>query len=169
MLRARLADSLLETSLPMLLRYEDRNSMRFSIESRVPFLTVDLARFALALPEEHLIAADGTSKAVFRAAMRGIAPDAILDRRDKIGFATPERRWLGALRPWVERVLESDAAARVPVLRMDVVRREWTEILAGRRPFDFRVWRWLNLVRWSERLGVDYGTPAPPRLGARAS
>jgi len=161
LLRARLADSLLETSLPMLLRYEDRNSMRFSIESRVPFLTVELARFALALPEAHVIDAQGTSKAVLRAAMRGIVPDAILDRRDKIGFATPERRWLGTLRPWVERVLASEAAARVPVLRLGAVRAEWTEILAGRRPFDFRVWRWINLVRWSERLGVDYGAGAP--------
>jgi len=157
LLRARLVDSLLETSLPMLLRYEDRNSMHFSIESRVPFLTVGIAQFILALPEEHLIAPDATSKSVFRAAMRGIVPDPILDRRDKIGFATPERRWLGTLRPWVEAVLGSDAARGTPVLRPAVLRTEWQRILEGRRPFDFRVWRWINLIHWSERLRVSFG------------
>src|SRR5215208_3710468 len=71
-LREYLYRTLSETSLPTLLRYEDRNSMAFSIESRVPFLTPELANFALSLPEEHIVAPDGTSKAVFRRAMRGI-------------------------------------------------------------------------------------------------
>ena len=44
----------------MLLRYEDRNSMAYSIESRVPFLTPQLARFVLSLPEAYLIDRDGT-------------------------------------------------------------------------------------------------------------
>lgn len=157
LLRARLVDSLLETSLPMLLRYEDRNSMHFSIESRVPFLTVELARFALALPEEYLVARDATSKSVFRAAMRGIVPDPILDRRDKIGFATPERRWLGTLQPWVEAVLEGEAARATPALRWPVLRAEWERIVSGKRRFDFRVWRWINLIHWSQRLRVSFG------------
>src|SRR5205807_3214015 len=90
-LRHHLEETLVETSLPMLLRYEDRNSMAFSIESRVPFLTMPLVDFLLRLPEEHLIGRDGTTKNVFRQAMRGLVPDTILDRRDKIGFQTPEQ------------------------------------------------------------------------------
>jgi asparagine synthase (glutamine-hydrolysing) len=156
-LRQELRRSVAETSLPMLLRYEDRNSMAHSIESRVPFLTPALVDFVLRLPEEHLIGRDGTSKNVFRLAMRGLVPDAVLDRRDKIGFATPEQSWLAALRPWVERTLTGEAARAVPALDPAGVGREWRDVLDGRKPFDFRVWRWVNLVRWAERFGVSFG------------
>jgi asparagine synthase (glutamine-hydrolysing) len=130
--------------------------MAFSIESRVPFLSPKLAQFMLSLPEEHLVAADGTPKAVFRKAMRGIVPDAILDRRDKIGFATPEREWLALLRPWVERVLKSDAAEQIPAFNLKEVRREWEKVLEGGGFLDSRVWRWVNLIRWSEQMAVAY-------------
>ncbi len=114
MLRQELYWTLTETSLPQLLHYEDRNSMSYSIESRVPFLTPELARFVFSLPEDYLLPSDGTSKAVFRKAMRGIVPDAILDRRDKLGFPTPERDWLLSIGPWVERVLSSETAMNIP-------------------------------------------------------
>jgi asparagine synthase (glutamine-hydrolysing) len=156
-LHEQLRCALAETSLPMLLRYEDRNSMAHSIESRVPFLTPALAEFVLRLPEPYLIAPDGTSKHVFRRAMRGIVPDEVLDRRDKIGFATPERGWMVRLRPWVEQVLASDAARHIPALVGPAMRHEWQAVLRGRRPFDFRIWRWVNLIRWAELLQVDFG------------
>jgi asparagine synthase (glutamine-hydrolysing) len=154
-LREQLERSLGATSLPMLLRYEDRNSMASSLESRVPFLTTELVEFVLRLPEDYLLDRGGTSKSVFRRAMRGLVPDAVLDRRDKIGFATPELRWLKALRPWVERVLDSERARSARPLHWPGLRSEWEAVLAGRRPFDFRVWRWLNLIRWSERFDVS--------------
>lgn len=154
--RELLHETLTETSLPHLLRYEDRNSMAFSIESRVPFLSPKLVQFLVSLPEEYLVAADGTSKAVFRRALRGIVPDAILDRRDKIGFATPERQWLGILRPWVEEVLKSDVAEQIPALNAKAARRDWERILDGRASFDSRVWRWINLIQWSQQMAVVY-------------
>ena len=80
--------------LSHLLRYEDRNSLSHSIESRVPFLTIDMAEFLLSLPENYLLSDDGVTKYVFREAMRGIVPDQILDRKDKIGFETPDNQWL---------------------------------------------------------------------------
>ncbi len=155
-LRSMLIETFSRTNLPNLLRYEDRNSMAFSIESRVPFLTPEIVKFVFSLPEDYLISSDGTSKHVFRAAMRGIVPDAILDRRDKVGFSTPEHAWLQTLRPWVRRVLRSDAAREIPALRHDVVFHECNQVLSGHRKFDWRVWRWLNLIRWSEQLGVQY-------------
>lgn len=158
--RYRLLDELRQsvttTSLPMLLRYEDRNSMAASIESRVPFLTPDFAEFVLRLPEEHILSADGTTKCVFREAMRDIVPDAILDRRDKIGFATPEQKWLTTLRPWIEAALTSEMARDIPALNRDTVQRDWQAVLAGRARFDFRVWRWVNLIRWAEKFNVTF-------------
>ncbi|MFN2492464.1 MAG: asparagine synthase (glutamine-hydrolyzing) [Pyrinomonadaceae bacterium] len=156
MLQEQLYETISESSLPMLLRYEDRNSMAHSIESRVPFLTSDLVEFILALPEEYIIAPDGTSKSVFRHAMRGIAPDPILDRRDKIGFATPEMSWMSTLRPWVETVLASDTASEIPGLKVDVIRQQWKSMLDGQQPFDFKLWRWLNIIRWSQKFEVSF-------------
>lgn len=156
-LRDRLLSTLTETSLPMLLRYEDRNSMAWSLESRVPFLTPALAEFFLGLPEVYLISRDGSTKHVFREAMRGLVPDAILDRRDKIGFATPEKRWLAELAPWVDGVLSPDRIRRVPALDATAVRAEWQAIHAGTRPFDWRVWRWVNMIRWAETWGAEFG------------
>jgi asparagine synthase (glutamine-hydrolysing) len=155
-LRAELDLALTATSLPALLRYEDRNSMAHGIESRVPFLTRELVEFVASLPEEYLLDGDGTTKAVFRAAMRGLVPDAILDRRDKIGFATPEQRWLATLRPWVDELLAGDAAAGIPALRLGPARLHWQAVRNGQKPFDWSVWRWLNLIRWSERNAVSY-------------
>lgn len=155
-LRATLLRTLSDTSLPHLLRYEDRNSMAFSIECRVPFLTVQLAEFALSLPEHYIISLDGTSKAVFRSAMRGIVPDAILDRRDKIGFNTPERKWLSAMNTWAQAILHSEVAAGMPFLDRPAMDREWNAIIRGRQTFDNRIWRWLNVIRWSQQFDIDY-------------
>jgi len=156
-LHEALAQSLTETVLPALLRYEDRNAMAFSIESRVPFLTPRLAQFAYAQPSANLIDARATQKAVLRAAMRGLVPDAILDRRDKIGFATPDRLWARSLRPWFARVLGSDTARALPWLKsaaaLDVLDRRITRSDA----FGFDLWRTVNLVRWVERFDVSYG------------
>jgi len=142
--------------LPSLLRYEDRNSMAFSIESRVPFLTPELVDFVLSLPEQYIIAPDGTSKAVFRCAMRGIVPDSILDRKDKIGFATPERTWLSAASVWIQQQFDADVAAEIPAVRLDVVSRDWQEIRQGQRTFSSAVWRCLNLIAWTKRFQIQY-------------
>jgi len=156
-LREQLQLSLQHTSLPALLRYEDRNSMAFGIESRVPFLTTALVEFTLGLPESYIVGPDGTPKRLLRQALRGLVPDQILDRRDKIGFATPEAAWLLSLRDWMSETINSDAAGAIPALRPGAMRAEWEAMLTGRRPFDFRFWRWVNLIRWVERRGVVVG------------
>lgn len=153
-LHEQLSRSLLVTSVPMLLRYEDRNSMAHSVESRVPFLTPDLANFVLSLPESFIINSHATSKSVFREAMRQIVPDAVLDRQDKIGFATPEQRWIVEMQPWFESVLRGDRAHHIPALNLPRVHAEFDAIVAGRQPFDFRVWRWVNLIRWADCFDV---------------
>lgn len=80
-------------SIPQLLRYEDKNSMRWSIESRVPFLDYRLVELAMSLPSGYKIR-KGTTKYILRKAMKGLVPDRILERKDKIGFAAPDEDWL---------------------------------------------------------------------------
>lgn len=155
-LRHELLQSLTETSLPKLLRYEDRNSMAHSIESRVPFLTPKLVELLLNLPEAHILSPQGQTKAVFRRAMQGLVPQAILDRKDKVGFATPEQHWLHQLAPWVHQLLDSETLGRIYPIQQTAVKEEFAAILAGRKPFDFRVWRWINLIAWARAFHVQF-------------
>jgi asparagine synthase (glutamine-hydrolysing) len=92
----KLAISLCRGGLTHLLRHADRNSMRFSVESRVPFLTTDMVNLLLSMPEEYLISNHGETKSVFRRAMQGIVPETILSRKEKIGFETADTAWLGS-------------------------------------------------------------------------
>jgi len=83
------------TSLPTLLHYVDRNSMRFSLESRVPFLDHRLVEFIFDLPYEHKINQQAETKFTLRNALKNILPDAVSQRKDKKGFVTPgHTQWL---------------------------------------------------------------------------
>lgn len=84
------------TNLQSLLRYEDRNSMAFSRESRLPFLDYRLVEFIFSLPTAQKFRHNET-KWVLRESMKGLNLDEILNRKDKIGFATPESEWLSLL------------------------------------------------------------------------
>jgi asparagine synthase (glutamine-hydrolysing) len=145
-LRSHLKSTLTELGLPNLLRYEDRNSMRWSVESRVPFLYVDLVEYLYSLPEEYLLNGDGVSKHIFREAMRGIVPNEILDRMDKVGFATPEGDWLIEMDNWVSRELSK--AKNMAIFSEEALSQEWLGVTQGTSKFDWRCWRWLNLINW---------------------
>ena len=96
-LKERLLQDLLTYSLPCLLRYEDRNSMAFSIESRVPYLDQEFVDHILSLPDTAIVK-DGWSRWILRAALKGTLPEKIRLRRWKVGFTTPEMRWIKARR-----------------------------------------------------------------------
>lgn len=147
---AFLAESLTERGLPGLLRHGDRNSMRFSVESRVPFLTTRLVDFMLSQPEDYLVSPQGETKALLRAAMRGVVPDVVLDRRDKIGFATPEKAWVFGMASTVRQWLCEDVG--LPFLDQAVMCQHFDQILAGSRPYSWQVWRWINFIRWYKGL-----------------
>jgi asparagine synthase (glutamine-hydrolysing) len=86
----QLRDHLLEFSLPRLLHFEDRNSMAFSVEARVPFTDYRMVEFAFSPAVVNLKLRDGCAKWCLRKAATGLAPEDILWRRDKMGFGTPE-------------------------------------------------------------------------------
>lgn len=148
----QLADSLTLSGLPALLRHGDRNSMHYSIESRVPFLTAEMVKLLLSMPEEYLVSDDGQTKYVFREAMRGIVPDEILDRKDKIGFATPERDLLLSdpvlFREWISRDL------KLPFLNQQAMLERYNEIVQEREAFSPEVWRWANFCQWYRMAGI---------------
>ncbi len=103
----RQIDDLVKHSVPALLRYEDRNSMAWGIESRVPFLDYRLVEFLLGLPT-RLKVNKGRTKSLMRNALKGRIPDEVLQRRDKMGFVTPMHVWMrGELRRDFEHALTS--------------------------------------------------------------
>lgn len=146
-----LRHALTRRGLPSLLRHGDRNSMHFSIESRVPFLDRRLSEFLFSLPEEWLIGADGTTKRILRDAARSWIPDDVIDRRDKVGFATPENDWL-------ERLGARGIDPEHPVGFLTTGRS--STLTAGLSEAELRWaprshWRLINLRRWVELVGVD--------------
>jgi asparagine synthase (glutamine-hydrolysing) len=90
---ARQVHEICRHGLPALLRYEDKNAMRFSVESRLPFLDYRLVEMALSANDAYKIK-DGWSKNILRRAMQGKLPDSIVWRNRKIGFAAPPIHWL---------------------------------------------------------------------------
>ena len=145
---------ILDTSLPMLLHWEDRDSMAHSIEARVPFLDYRLVELALGLPDEAKLS-DGISKRVLREAMRGIIPAGIAARMDKIGFATAEETWLRRERPDDFRdALRSSIDASQGVLRPSAARL-LEDVIDGRRPFSFLPWRMISFGAWMRRFNVQ--------------
>jgi asparagine synthase (glutamine-hydrolysing) len=86
-------DDITVDTLPQLLRMEDRSSMAFSLEARVPLLDHRLVQSAVSLPDD-LKVNGGFSKYAVREAMRGILPERVRKRTTKLGFAAPDRRWL---------------------------------------------------------------------------
>ena len=136
----------LQSSLPDLLRYADRSSMALSREVRLPFLDRRVAEFALSLPPNFLYR-DGIKKAVLRDAVRDLVPPEILTRRDKIGFETPQARWLEN-RAWTARIRELlfDPRARERGLyRTDEIE---SDIRSGRWRDPNGIWRAVILELW---------------------
>jgi asparagine synthase (glutamine-hydrolysing) len=84
--------------LPRLLRYDDRNSMRHAIETRVPFLDHRVVEFAVSIPAEYKIR-HGWTKYVLRKAFGDALPREVAWREEKIGFEAPEHTWLTAHEP----------------------------------------------------------------------
>ena len=76
----------------MLLKWEDRSSMANSIEARVPFLDYRIFEYSQELTDSQKISS-GTTKKILRESQKNIVPDEILNRKDKIGFATDEKKW----------------------------------------------------------------------------
>jgi asparagine synthase (glutamine-hydrolysing) len=142
------------SNLPMLLRFEDRNSMAHSVEARVPFVETDLIAFTLGLGEHHKMVG-AKNKAVLRRAMADMLPASVLDRKDKLGFSTPESDWLrGGLRHTVETGIAL-ARDRFPALLDWQAGEKLVELaMKDGATADPQIWRLANLGHWAERFDV---------------
>lgn len=135
-------------SLPALLRYEDRNSMAFGIESRVPFLDYRLVEFVFRQPNAFRME-DGLGKRTLRRVARRWVPESVWRRRDKLGFTTPEDRWLrGPARPLITRLLAEPPPSFSHFVAPEAARADYEAFTHGAGGDGTVIWRWVNLALW---------------------
>jgi asparagine synthase (glutamine-hydrolysing) len=154
LLDEELEDSLVTSPLPGLLHIDDRNSMAHSIESRPPFLDHRLVEYLFSLPYDMKIS-DGYTKYILREALRGILPEKIRTRRDKMGFATPMKVWFkGELAGTVSDMLRSAAFRKRGIFDTKEVEYALRLHAGGAKDLSFTIWSWVNLEIWF-RLFID--------------
>ncbi len=138
-----------EYKLEHLLKWEDRNSMRFSVEARTPFLDYRLVEKLLSTPAE-LIISKGMTKHLLREAMRGTLPEEIRTRRDKIGFSTPQDDWFRSAR-WqnlMKDVLNSTSFSCRNIIDVNKAEKLYQRHLNGEINIAKEIWKWLHLELW---------------------
>ena len=144
----RLRYDLLAGSIIELLKYEDTNSMAFSIESRVPFLFHPMIEYLFKLPMSTKINGRWT-KYILRESMKGILPERIRMRRGKLGFPAPSEEW-------AKRLIKERAGLCIEIVTyakgyVDLKSFEalCKRILAKGRSEDIELfWRILVLSKW---------------------
>ena len=149
----------LHTWLPGdILTKADRMSMAHSLELRVPFLDRAVYAAAASLPTSLKLAR--TTKYALREAMRGIVPDAVVDRR-KLGFPTPTRVWLrGDIGAWAGDVIAEAGVDHL--LDLGHVQRLLAAHRRGDADHSRKVWTVLMFCIWYAQQTSP--SPVPARL-----
>jgi asparagine synthase (glutamine-hydrolysing) len=140
------------TYLPLdILHKVDRMTMAWSLEARPPLLDHHLVEAVFSLPSSFKLRA-GRQKHIFKQAMRGLVPEAILDR-GKWGFGVPIRRWFrGPLRDSVIEVLNDRRTVERGLWQPAFVDRLFQEHERGRRDQSLRLWALVMLELWCRRV-----------------
>ena len=138
-----------EYKLEHLLKWEDRNSMGFSLESRVPFLDYRLVEKTLSLPSEKIIT-KGMTKCILREAMKGILPEQIRLRKDKVGFITPESEWFreSIFQDFILDLLQSDSFRQKPYFDYKTCIKLYNLHLQRKINISGDIWKWIHLELW---------------------
>tara|TARA_B000000475_G_C16005557_1_gene450754 strand:- start:2655 stop:4550 length:1896 start_codon:yes stop_codon:yes gene_type:complete len=147
-----LHDSLLnhyEYKLEHLLKWEDKNSMAFSLESRVPFLDYRLVHKTLSLPSSSMIE-KGVTKRILRESMSGIVPKKIRMRQDKVGFESPEGEWFRnpSFNKFISKILNSESFESRNIINSKSARSLYDKHLNNKIDVSNEIWKMINLELW---------------------
>jgi asparagine synthase (glutamine-hydrolysing) len=153
-----------KTFLHGLLVIEDKLSMAHSLESRVPLLDHALVDFVTTLPTRYLINRQWeknpqrdenlSGKYLFRRAMEGILPDAILLKRNQ-GFSAPDQSWYqGPLMAYIKSVLFDRRTRARGFFQEAFIERVLDEHLSGKVNHRLLIWSLLSFEFWN-RLFID--------------
>jgi asparagine synthase (glutamine-hydrolysing) len=134
----------------LLLMRLDKITMLSSVEGRDPFLAPRLVEFALALPPS-MKHRDGVGKYALKRAMRGLLPDAVLDR-PKQGFGTPMAEWLrGEFGREARAQVRGSSLADRGLLDYDEIDRLFAAHAAGRADFSYHLFNLYSISVWHDR------------------
>lgn len=119
-IRSRQVTDLKNYSVPYLTHYEDRMSMAWSREIRLPFLDYRLIELLMSVPTSFKLD-KGWTKFILRKAVEPLLPKRIVWRKDKQGFITPQEEWLKhELRDEVEKAFSEDAL----IFKLNLINRD---------------------------------------------
>ncbi|GAB4254906.1 MAG: asparagine synthase (glutamine-hydrolyzing) [Vicingaceae bacterium] len=135
-----------------LMRTGDRNSMHFSIESRVPFADdIHLIEYVYNIPAVYKIR-NGQSKWLLRQSQKGIVPDNILNRKDKVGFSVPENEWFKQLKNEFLAILPTESDEFVD---WNNLRNQYENIHHHAiNTTTIRLWRLINFALWRQTFNI---------------
>lgn len=138
-----------EYKLEHLLKWEDRNSMAFSLEARVPFLDHRLVEATLSADGRDVIV-HGMTKAPLREAMKGILPEKIRLRTDKIGFGTPQDEWFREpeFQSLVNEILSSDSFKNRNIINPLKAKELFKKHINKEMNISKEIWKWIHLELW---------------------
>lgn len=144
---------MIQHGMRMLLHWEDRNSMAHSIESRVPFLDYRILQLLSSLNDQQRVEG-GWSKSIIRRSMHGLLPDAVLYRKDKMGFVTPESLWAkNECQNLYQGELE-EISKHWGKLIGPKIKNSYEQFLNGKKEYDPMFWKVLCLNRWRKVFDV---------------
>ncbi len=138
-----------EYKLEHLLKWEDRNSMRFSIEARLPFLDHRLVERTLNMPGEMVIR-NGMTKHPLRESMKGTLHEEIRIRKDKMGFDTPQDEWLRkpVFQELVKGILGSGSFRSRGIIDYKKAEKIYQNYITGKINISKEIWKWIHLEMW---------------------
>lgn len=142
-----------EYKLEHLLKWEDRNSMWFSLESRVPFLDYRFVEKTLALPSEKVIQ-KGYTKYILREAMKGVLPEKIRLRQDKVGFGTPQDEWFRTAKfeDFIKQIITSKRFREREIFDAEKVQKLYEAHLKNEVNISKEIWKWINTELWFNKF-----------------
>ena len=142
-----------EHKLEHLLKWDDLNSMRFSIESRVPFLDHNLVEKALSLPA-NLTHKGGVSKYILRESVKDILPEKIYNRKDKKGFETPSDEWFrtAQFQKYITDMLNSEKFKNRGYFNVQDCKNKYQSHLEKKGNHSKDIWKWINLEVWFQKF-----------------
>ena len=138
-----------EYKLEHLLKWGDRSSMAFSMETRQPFLDKDLVEYSLKIEDGAKIH-NGYTKYILREVMSGIMPERVRKRVDKKGFAVPQDEWFRTekFQSLVMDILQSNSFAKRGYVIPEEAICLYKKHLAGEVNISKDIWKWINLELW---------------------
>ncbi len=139
---------------PALLRYEDKNSMAHSLESRVPFFDHKVVEYIFNLPIDQKIKF-GWNRFIYRNAMKGIIPEMNRTRRSKVGFTNPEWEWIERRADKFREIFVSETFRSRKYWNAEKVLSEFELALHNKKKGDILFfWRLFSVEMWM-RTYVD--------------